>query len=285
MAKTPKPSVPPSPAYFPRTSEIPLQSPKYWAKEKDRYLRQLLISDIQGITGRSLVVFFSQLSQPISHTDPDDLSEMLQGFAGKPLDLMIQTPGGNVDATEKIISVLKNSVADYRVIVPSWAKSAGTVVAISSKEILLGMNSELGPIDPSLPVNGNNVPCELIAADPAIAQHIRTMAALQAQRMRILAEGLLTAGMMQGRPKTDVDATLDKISTSAGYKSHGAVIDHTEAVSLGLTVTFLQPNDSLWRRLWLLYCLYDYDATEKRVAKIFENEKFSISRPMPVPRP
>ena len=32
---------------FPRSGELPTQSSKYWAKEKDRYLRQLLISDIE----------------------------------------------------------------------------------------------------------------------------------------------------------------------------------------------------------------------------------------------
>ena len=281
MAKPSKAIVPPIRASFPRTSDIPSQSPKYWAKEKDRYLRPLLISDIQEITGRSLVVFFLQLSQQIFHTDPDDLAEMTQGVAGKPVDLLIQTPGGNVDATEKIITVLKHSVPDYRVIVPSWAKSAGTVIAMSGNEIVLGMNSELGPIDPSLPINGNNVPCELIAADPAIAQHIRAYAALQAQRMRALAESLLGSGMMRAKTKVEIDATLDKISTSAGYKSHGAVIDYEEATTLGLTVRYLGSSDPLWRRLWMLYCMYDYDATEKKLGKIFETERFSISRPMP----
>ena len=134
---------------FPRTEEIPLQSPKYWAKEKDRYLRQILISDIEKQTERPLFVFFSQLDQQISHTDPDDISEIIQGFEGRSADFLLQTPGGLVDATEKIISLLRHSLNDYRVIVPSWAKSAGTVIALSADRILLGVNSELGPIDPS----------------------------------------------------------------------------------------------------------------------------------------
>lgn len=62
------------PSFFPRTDELPAQSPKYWAKEKDRYIRQLLISDITAITNRPLIVYFSQLDQEISHTDPDDIA-------------------------------------------------------------------------------------------------------------------------------------------------------------------------------------------------------------------
>jgi len=56
---------------FPRSGEPPQQSPKHWVKEKDRYLRQLLIRDIEAVTKRPLVVFFSQLDQRINHTDPD----------------------------------------------------------------------------------------------------------------------------------------------------------------------------------------------------------------------
>jgi ClpP class serine protease len=91
-------------------------------------------------------VYFAQLDQEISHTDPDDISEILQGIQCDEIDVLIQTPGGSVDACEKIISVLKHSLKSYRVIVPSWAKSAGTVIALSSSQIVLGLNSELGQL-------------------------------------------------------------------------------------------------------------------------------------------
>lgn len=265
--------------FFPRTSDLPTQSPKYWAKEKDRYIRQLLIGDIQQITGRSLVVYFSQLDQEITHTDPDDLSEILSGTAQGDVDLMIQTPGGNVDATEKLISLLRQASTSYRVLVPSWAKSAGTVIALSSSKIVLGMNSELGPIDTQWKLNGNNVPCEVIATDPQIAQHLRTMAGYAAQRMKNLATDILQNGMMKGKQAAEVESVITKISSATGYMSHGAVIDCNEAKELGLDVEYLPPENELWRRVWLLYCLYDYDAKAKNLGKIFEGHKFSIARP------
>jgi hypothetical protein len=95
------------PEQFPRTSDLPKQSPKYWVKEKDRYIRQQLIGDIEALTGRSLVVYFAQLDQEIGHTDSDDLSEILSGSHSQEIDFFLHTPGGNVDATEKIISILK----------------------------------------------------------------------------------------------------------------------------------------------------------------------------------
>jgi hypothetical protein len=44
---------------FPRTSDPPSQSPPFWVEQKDRYLRQLLIRDIEAFTKRRLVVYFA----------------------------------------------------------------------------------------------------------------------------------------------------------------------------------------------------------------------------------
>ena len=270
----------PSLSQFPRTADLPTQSPKYWAKEKDRYLRQLLILDIEAATGRPLVVYFSQLSKEIDHTDPDDLAEILSAISSDEADIIIQTPGGSVDACEKIVAVLKAKFKNYRVIVPSWAKSAGTVIALSSSQIVFGINSELGPIDPQWKINGNSVPCELVSADPAFPQHVRTMADLATKRMSQMATDILAKGMMLGKPPADVTSVIQKVSASTGYMSHGAVIDYNEAFQLGLSVTYLPPDDEIWRRVWLLYCMYDYDTKTKQLGKIIEGNKFSISRPV-----
>lgn len=269
----------PAQSQFPRTADLPAQSAKYWTKEKDRYLRQLLIQDIERATGRPLVVYFSQLNQQIDHTDPDDLAEIISAVSDKEVDLFIQTPGGLVDATEKIVSVLQKKFSGYRVIVPSWAKSAGTVIALSASQIVFGINSELGPIDPHWNVSGMLVPCELIAKDPKFDQHVQQLAQMSADRMAQMATDILARGMMNGKDPTDISNVISKLSASTGYMSHGAVIDFGEAQALGLSVEFLEPDDELWKRIWLLYCMYDYDSRVKGLGKIFEGNRFSISRP------
>lgn len=264
---------------FPRGATVPSQSPKYWVKEKDRYLRQLLIGDIEAQTQRPLVVYFAQLDQQINHTDPDDLSEILSGVSGNSADLFIQTPGGDVDATEKLIGILRQRLKSWRVIVPSWAKSAGTVVALSGETILLGVNSELGPIDPQFrDGNGMNIPCEILSADPSQPHHIRQIAGLAVARMRQLALSILQKGMMSSKKEEEIQDVLAKISSTNGYKSHGAVIDYNEAEILGLSVQFLAPDDELWKRIWLLYCMYDYDTKAHAIGRLVEGGKFSIAR-------
>lgn len=277
MAKTPKKNK--ETPRFPRGALTPSQSPKYWVKEKDRYLRQLLIKDIQGATKRPLFVYFAQLDQSINHTDPDDLSEILSGIEGSEADFFIQTPGGNVDATEKLIGILRQRLKSWRVIVPSWAKSAGTVIALSSENIVLGINSELGPIDPQWIANGMNIPCEILSTDPTQPHHLRELAKLAVQRMRQLASNILSSGMMKGKTQPEIEEVLSKITSASGYKSHGAVIDYDEARALGLSVSFLPPDDEIWKQLWLLYCMYDFDTKANGIGRIIECDKFTISRP------
>lgn len=69
----------------------------------------------------------------------------------KGLDLILHTPGGEIGATEHLVEYLKvvfNN--DICVIVPQIAMSAGTMIALASKEIIMGCYSNLGPIDPQI---------------------------------------------------------------------------------------------------------------------------------------
>lgn len=264
---------------FPRNGNLPSQSSKYWAKEKDRYLRQLLISDIEEETGRELVVYFARLDQPIIGTDSDDLSEIFEGVASRDVDLLIHTPGGIVDAVEKIVTVLRQRTDSYRVIVPSCAKSGGTVIALSASKIVLGINSELGPIDPqlSLPDFGL-VPAEFIRDDDTQPKLLRKIAETSVKRANMLAEKYLKDGMLKTKTKAEIKSVVKKISSAISYGSHGAVIDYSEAESIGLSVEWMDPSSTLWRRIWLLYCMYDYDIAQNRLGKIFEGALYSIMR-------
>ncbi|MDE6152222.1 MAG: ATP-dependent Clp protease proteolytic subunit [Prevotella sp.] len=69
----------------------------------------------------------------------------------KGLDLILHTPGGDVASTESIVNYIKSIFGnDIRAIVPQIAMSAGTMIACSCKSIVMGKQSNLGPIDPQL---------------------------------------------------------------------------------------------------------------------------------------
>ncbi|MDB6060258.1 MAG: hypothetical protein JWM78_361 [Verrucomicrobiaceae bacterium] len=153
------------PDCFPRTKNLPSQSPLFWVTHKDRYLRQLLIRDIEEETGRQLIVYFTDCERSNAQIDGSDdayIAELLQKCAGKATDLLLETNGGMTDATEKISAQLRQATPDLRVIVPRRAKSNGTLIALCGTSILMGFESELGPIDPSI----NGVPVEFVLGAP-----------------------------------------------------------------------------------------------------------------------
>ncbi|NOZ92435.1 hypothetical protein GM182_05040 [bacterium 3DAC] len=67
-----------------------------------------------------------------------------------PIDLIIHTPGGLVLAAEQIAKALKRHKAPTRVIVPHYAMSGGTLIALAADEIIMDENAVLGPVDPQL---------------------------------------------------------------------------------------------------------------------------------------
>lgn len=261
---------------FPRTPDLPIQSPKYWVKEKDRYLRQILIEDIQDLTGRDLVVYFTNKGM-LDYRDADDISEVLDDCRSSDVDLLLQTPGGVVDACEKIISVLRLRGGEYRVVIPSWAKSAGTIIALSASSIIMGVNSELGPIDPQF----NGIPAEFIRDDPDEKYPYKQIAESAISRTKKLANQVLSKGMLRQGDPTHVENIVNQLSSAQRYASHGAVINAEDAQHLGLNITYLAPHSNLWKKIWLLYCMYDFDCQRQNYAKIFEGSRVSIARPLP----
>lgn len=267
---------------FPRTNVVPKQSPLFWVTHKDRYLRQQLIRDIQETTQRDLIVYFTDSDHSnlqIDGTDDQYLVELLAQRKRDGVDLLLETPGGLTDATEKVCSVLRSLAPDLRVIVPRRAKSNGTVIALTGYEIVMSASSELGPIDPMV----NGIPVEfLLHAVPGTVDPIMYQVAQTAKQQTVkLATHLLETGMLKEKPGAISDV-IAKLASRDHYHSHGSVIDIDEAVDLGLNVRRLPLDDDLWRRIWLLRTMYAYDAKLHGFGKIFEGELVSSAVAAPV---
>ncbi len=67
-----------------------------------------------------------------------------------PIDLIIHTPGGLVLAAEQIATALVRHRGKVTVIVPHFAMSGGTFIALAADEIIMDPNAVLGPVDPQL---------------------------------------------------------------------------------------------------------------------------------------
>lgn len=261
---------------FPRSTTLPKQSPFFWVQQKDRYLRQLLIHDIEGLTGRRLIVYFANRFEDafIDQRDCMFFTEILGDLDGAPVDLMIETNGGETDATEAVISLLQNLVSDLRVIVPNAAKSNGTLLALAGNTILMGPSSELGPIEPAV----NNVPCSVLIQPEVKASNfaLHMFGVYALKQSKELAARLLTDGMMKDQASAVPDV-VEILSSRDRYSSHGSVIDHKEAAALGLKIDYMTDADEIWQKLWLLYCMYQHDCEKARYLKVFEGHSRSTA--------
>jgi Periplasmic serine proteases (ClpP class) len=122
-------------------------------------VRKKQINRLFELTNRNIICYYSAFltkkGDGMSIDDSDivgfmsSIKEMEDKTVG--LDLVLHTPGGNPTATEAIVNYLRSIFGtDIRVIVPQIAMSAGTMVACAGKEIVMGKQSSLGPIDPQI---------------------------------------------------------------------------------------------------------------------------------------
>lgn len=68
----------------------------------------------------------------------------------RPIMFVIHTPGGLVLAASQIARALKDHPAETVVVVPHYAMSGGTLIALAADEIIMDPHAILGPLDPQL---------------------------------------------------------------------------------------------------------------------------------------
>jgi hypothetical protein len=88
--------------------------------------------------------------------DFDDMGRVLyEGFlerkdeiqAKDRVGLLIHSPGGQIHWAYKIVRLFQRRTEEFFTIVPLYAKSAATLIAIGGKQIIMGCDAELGPLD------------------------------------------------------------------------------------------------------------------------------------------
>ncbi len=119
-------------------------------------IRRKYLASMNKYTGRNVIAYYSGFLQKPNENvsiDDNDKNALMQAVYGldktKGLDLILHTPGGNTAATESIVHYLRAVFGnDIRAFIPQMAMSAGTMIALSCKEIVMGKQSNIGPIDP-----------------------------------------------------------------------------------------------------------------------------------------
>lgn len=96
-------------------------------------------------------LFSIPVARMIDMEDAQDIIPAIQSTPpGKPIDLVLHTPGGLLLAAMQIARAVKAHPSKVTVHVPVYAMSGGTLIALAADEIALEPFSVLGPIDPQI---------------------------------------------------------------------------------------------------------------------------------------
>lgn len=293
---TPSPQAQPTPS-----PKIPTKTPLYEAMNASRYARQQLIKDIEAKTLTTLICYVSPIPLEIDRTDVVAIVDLLHNITpGTPIDLLLHSPGGDIDAAEKLITLIRNRAgsARVRVIVPDYAKSAATLIALGANTIVMSDSSELGAIDPQVEIpDANGYPSILSAqsyldafqlhADALKENPADAVARLMLSKMepatvrklerittrsRRIAEEQLKRAMV--KDEDEAAEIARQLSDTDRWQSHGQMISHEHALGLGLNISYLPPHDPVWAMYWRLYCLQLWAANTG--IKLFESSYASL---------
>ena len=123
--------------------------------------RRRLIAKIEKQRGSRVILLvhrqetMSLLGFPIfRYIDIHDSEEVMRAIEltdpEVPLDIVLHTPGGLVLASLQIARALQQRKGEVRVIIPHYAMSGGTLIALAADEIIMSRHAVLGPVDPQL---------------------------------------------------------------------------------------------------------------------------------------
>lgn len=107
-----------------------------------------VLTMIHGKTPVSLLGFPSY--QFIDVQDAEQVIRGIREAGDRPIDLVMHTPGGQLNSAVQIARALKNHTERTRVFVPHYAMSGGTVIALGADEVVMDPDAALGPIDPQI---------------------------------------------------------------------------------------------------------------------------------------
>ncbi|MBR4751570.1 MAG: hypothetical protein IK077_07395 [Thermoguttaceae bacterium] len=235
-------------------------------------VRRKYLRVMHEYTKRNIIAYYSgflQKNNTGGAIDDNDKNALMQAVHGldksKGLDLILHTPGGNTAATESIVNYLRSIFGlNIRAFIPQIAMSAGTMIALSCKEIVMGKQSNIGPIDPQFGgmscagvIEEFDNAVESIKNDPAsaplwqiiISKYHPTFLG-DCQKAIAWSNSMvidwLSSNMLRDRENPDEDARriVEKLGSHKETFTHSKHLHFDDCVSLGIKVVSLESFES-----------------------------------------
>jgi ClpP class serine protease len=159
-----------------------------------------------------------------------------------PIDIILHTPGGLVLAAEQIAAALCRHPAKVTVLIPHYALSGGTLIALAADEILMDENAVMGPVDPQVGQHPASSILTVLEQKNINDVNDETLILADIARKAINQVKDIVKKILQERVPPETAEKLADILTS-GRWTHDYPISVEEARQLGLPVKTEVPTE------------------------------------------
>lgn len=147
------------------TGPTPVSAPAHTPAPEPKFFASVYPGSSQEISkpfGKKLKAIQNELGMPlwllIQNSDDDWGHLSFQVFKGiqekrdtiaakEPVALLIESPGGSAGFAYHIARMFQRRASDFVVLVPQYAKSAATLLALGATRLVMAPDAELGPLD------------------------------------------------------------------------------------------------------------------------------------------
>lgn len=161
-----------------------------------------------------------------------------------PIDLVVHTPGGLVLASLQIARALARHRERVRVLVPHYAMSGGTLIALAADEIVMCEHAVLGPVDPQIGQYAAASILKVVERKPLerIDDETLLLADQAEKAVRQVRESVKEL-LMNRLPEEQAESLAETLSS--GRWTHDYPITAAQAAELGLPVSTDMPEEFL----------------------------------------
>lgn len=179
--------------------------------------------------------------------DIDDSEAVLRAIRQtpdeSPIDLLLHTPGGLVLASEQIAHALRAHPGKVTVLVPHYAMSGGTLIALAADEVIMDDAAVLGPVDPQLGDMPAAALVRVVAKKPVERLDDRTLVMADVAERALRHMKQVVRDLLADRLGAEkADALAEELA--GGHYTHDDPITVEEARALGLAVTTGLPSEA-----------------------------------------
>lgn len=174
------------------------------------------------------------------------LRSQLQGKQLEKMSVILQTSGGDIDAAFLISKLLRNHAKNVQIIVPIFAKSAGTLICLSGNRILLTEMSELGPLDTQIFEQKDG-------GSSGYTSALNGFKALEQVQQHTIETLDIAAKLILARSKMKISEAISLANEFAGQTS-GTLYSHLDPYKIGEYARALEIGERYGIMILTRYC-------------------------------